>query len=66
MQPRGSENVQETLSDDQTLPGIVLAGVEAYLWIGWKHIQQRVSNEVQKLWKARVRGANGILLKPRT
>lgn len=66
MQPRGSENVQETLSDDQTLSGIVLASVEAYLWVGRQHIQQRVPDEVQKLWKTRVRGTNGILLKPRT
>jgi len=66
LQPRGSENIQETLSDDQTLPGIVLAGIKAYLWVGRQHIQQRMPDEVQKLWKARVRGANGILLKPRT
>jgi len=65
-QTRGGENVQETLPDHQTLPGVVLAGVEAHVRFGREHLQQRVPDEVQKLRQTRVRGAHGVLLEPGT
>lgn len=66
MQTRRGEDVEKTLSDDQTLSGVVLAGVEAHVRFGREHLQQRVPDEVQELRETRVRSAHGVLFESGT
>lgn len=48
-QPRSSEDRQEILPNDTTLPRVLLEKRETHLRFGWEDLCERLSNEIEEL-----------------